>query len=147
MPTRKTTISAAIAVTALFLTALTTGLLTSNPAATPSVTTSNADLGVYTDSECTKNCTGLDEVQLAPDTSTTIPIYVKNLGNVPMTLSLTTSSWAPTNAESYLTLSWDRQGYVLDTQSSILATITLTSSASSVNLRAFSFAITITGTE
>lgn len=137
----------AIAVTGLFLTMVTAGVLVSSQTV-PSVGTITAvNVGVYTESGCTQNCTNIDWGTLAPGNSTTRTVYVKNTGSVPVTLSMATGNWIPSNANIYLTLAWNRPNYVLAAGSSVSATLTLTASASAGSITAFSFNIVITGTQ
>jgi hypothetical protein len=137
----------AIAVTGLFLTVITTGGLTSSQSVPSGGTITSVFVGVYTDSTCTQNCTSIDWGGLAPGASTTRAIYVKNTGTVPVTLSMTTTSWVPSNANTYLTVTWNRETSVLAAGSSVSAILTLTASASAGSITTFSFNIVISGTQ
>ena len=137
----------AIAVTGLFLTMLTAGVLTSSQSVSSGGTITAVNVGVYTDSACTQNCTSIDWGTLAPGASTTRTIYVKNTGTIPVTLSMTATSWVPSNANTYLTLTWNRESSVLAAGSSVSATLTLTASSSAGSITTFSFNIIITGTQ
>ena len=135
-----------IAAIGLFLTVLTSGALTSSQSVQSSGNVTAVNVGVYSDSACTQNLTSIDWGTLAPGNSTTRTIYIKNTGTDPVTLSMTTSSWVPSNANTYLTLTWNRANYVLNANTSVSATLTLTASASAGALTTFSFNIVITGT-
>ena len=137
----------AIAATGIFLTLLTSGLLMSSQTVQSAGTVTAVNVGVYSDSGCTQNCTSIDWGSLAPGNSSTRTIYVKNIGTIPMMLSMTTGSWVPSNASSYITLSWNRGGTVLAANQSISAVLTLSASSSTGNITSFSFNIIITGTE
>jgi len=137
----------AIAMTGLFLTMLTAGVLTSSQSVSSGGTITAVNVGVYTDSACTQNCTSIDWGTLAPGASTTRTIYVKNTGTIPVTLSMTATSWVPSNANTYLTLTWNRESSVLAAGSSVSATLTLTASSSAGSITTFSFNIIITGTQ
>jgi hypothetical protein len=137
----------AVAVTGLFLSIVTAGLLTTSQTVPSGGTISAVNVGVYTDSGCTTNCTSIDWGTLAAGGSNSRTIYVKNTGTIPVTLSMTNASWTPSNANTYLTVSWNRQNSVLAVNSSVQATLTLTASANAGNLTSFSFNIIITGTE
>ena len=149
MITRKISVGALIAIvaTGLFLTLLTSGLLMSSQTVQSGGTVSSVNVGVYTDSGCTQNCTTLDWGTIAPGNSVTRTVYVKNTGTIPVTLSMTTGNWAPANANTYLTLTWNRGGAVLAAGSSISATLTLSATSSAGNITTFSFNVVITGTE
>jgi hypothetical protein len=74
-------------------------------------------------------------------------VYVKNTGTTQITLSMTTANWAPTDADDYLTLTWDRPNTVLDPGDSIPETLTLTVNSDTGSLSSFSFDIVISGAE
>jgi hypothetical protein len=135
----------ALAATGIFLTLVTAGLI-STQTISSNGTISGVNVGVYTDSQCTQNCTAISWGTLYPGNSTTRTIYIKNTGNLPVTLTMTTGSWVPTTASSVLTLTWNRQNTVLSAGQSISATLTLTV-ASNANITSFGFNIIITGTE
>jgi hypothetical protein len=149
MAMQKAAIGAVIVVAAagLFLTMITAGLLTSSQTVQSSGTITAVNVGVYTDSGCTQNCTSIDWGSMAPGNSTTITIYIKNTGTVPETLSMAASTWVPSNANTYLTLTWNRANYVLNPNTSVSATLTLAASSSAGSLTTFSFNIVITGTQ
>jgi hypothetical protein len=137
----------AIAVTGLFLTMITAGALVSSQTVPSGGTITAVNVGVYSNSACTNNCTSIDWGALSPGGSTTRTVYVKNTGTVPVTLSMATANWSPSNANSYLTVTWNRANYVLAAGSSVSATLTLTASASAGSITDFDFNIVITGTE
>jgi len=137
----------AVAVTGLFLTMITAGVLTANQTVPSSGSITAVGVGVYTDITCTTNCTSIDWGTLAPSSSTTRTINVKNTGTIPVTLSMTTTNWTPSNANTYLTLTWNRENSVLAAGSSVSATLTLTASANAGNITTFSFNTVITGTQ
>ena len=137
----------AIAATGLFLTLLTTGLLMSSQTLQSSGTVTAVNVGVYSDSSYTQNCTSIDWGTIAPGNSSTRTIYIKNIGTIPITLSMTTGSWVPSNANTYISLGWNRGGTVLSAGQSTSATLTLSASSSAGNITSFSFNIIITGTE
>jgi hypothetical protein len=149
MKARKIAIGTMIAITAtgLFLTLLTTGLLMSSQTLQSSGTVTAVNVGVYSDSSCTQNCTSINWGAIAPGNLTTRTIYIKNIGTIPMTLSMATGSWVPSNANTYIGLSWNREGTVLSAGQSTSATLTLSASSSAGNITSYSFNIIITGTE
>lgn len=137
----------ALAVTGLLLSTITVGVLTANQTMPTSSSISSVNVGVYTDGECNNNCTSINWGSLAPGDTITKTVYVKNNGTIPLTLSLTTKSWEPSNAPIYLTVIWDREGIILEAGNSTVATLTLTASNSAANIKTFSFNIDFTGTE
>ena len=102
---------------------------------------------VYSDAACTQPCSNIDVGALNPGDTFTQSVYVKNTGTVPVTLSLTTGNWNPAGANNYLTLSWDRENYVLNEGLSREAELTLTAASNTGSLTSFSFTATITGTQ
>jgi len=149
MATLKLSIGAtiAIAVTGLFLTIVAAGVLTSSQTIQSGGTITSVNVGVYSDAGCTQTITSLDWGTLAPGASTTRTIYVKNTGTVPVTLSMTTTSWVPSNANTYLTVTWNRENTNLAAGTTVAATLTLTASASAGSITTFSFNNVITGTQ
>ena len=136
----------ALATTGIFLTLVTAGIIaTQTIPSDGTVTTVN--VGVYTDSECTENCTAISWGSLYPSNSTSKIVYVKNTGTVPITLTMTGDMWTPTNANDYLTLDWNQQGTVLGVGESVTATLTLTAAVDTGDLQDFSVDIVITGAE
>ena len=144
----KISLGAIIAMTAtgLFLSLVTAGLITTSNL-NSNGTISAVNVGVYSDSACTINCTSLDWETIPPGNSTIKVVYVKNTGTLPVTLSMTVDSWQPTNENSYLTLVWNATGTGLDADESVAARFTLTVAADPGDVTDFSFNIIITGAE
>jgi len=103
-------------------------------------------VGVYLDSSCTNPVSSIDWEVLDPGAKVNRTIYVRNEGNVAVTLSMTTGNWNPSSASSYITLTWNREGYVLSTESVVKAVLTLSVSSSISAITSFSFDIIISGT-
>jgi hypothetical protein len=103
-------------------------------------------LKVYSDSACTTAMTAVNWGYLSPGDTTTKVVYLKNTGNTPLTLSLTTANWSPTAAASSLVISWDKQATVLAAGQSIKATMTLSVAPSTSGITSFSTQIIISGT-
>lgn len=148
MRARKTSIGfvLGLAVTGLFFCVMSAGVLSASQSVTSTGTISAVNVGVYADNACTQAYTSINWGNLAPGSSTAKIVYIKNNGNVPMTLSMSSSNWTPSNANTYLTLSWDRTNAVLNPGNSVMATLTLTATANAGNISSFSFNIIITGT-
>jgi hypothetical protein len=137
----------ALTITALALTLTTAAVLNTNQTLPLNGTINTVNLAVYSDSACTQTVTALTAANLNPGGTTTQNLYVKNTGNVPETLTMTTNNWTPTNASSSLTLTWNRQNTVLNADASIQATLTLTAAANTGTLTTFSCDVTLTGTQ
>jgi hypothetical protein len=121
-----------------------------NPTPTPTPTTpptieAAPNLGLYTNSACTNILNSISWGSVAAGTNTTQTIYLKNLGTAPITLNLSVTTWQPTNASNYLSISWDQQGTTLNAGQSTQATITLTASAFVEGVMDFSNHIMVSG--
>jgi hypothetical protein len=137
----------ALVATALALTLTTAAVLSVNQNVPLNGTIDAINLGVYSDSECTQTVTALNVGNLSPGATATQIVYIKNTGNVPETLTMSVNNWNPTNAPTYLTLSWNRQNTVLNAGQSIQATLTLTAASNTGSLTTFSCDVTLTGTQ
>jgi len=104
-------------------------------------------VGVYWDSSCTSAVSSIDWGALEPGVTKNFTVYVRNEGNVQVRLSMTTSNWNPASASSYITLSWNRENYVLSSGSVVSAVLTLSVSSSISGITSFTFDIIISGTE
>lgn len=129
------------------MTIATSGLLSSSQTVPYSGTITAVNLAIYSDSGLTQNCTSINTGTVNPGGTATQTIYVKNTGTAPETLTMAVNNWNPTNAGSSLTLSWDRQNYVLSAGQSIQATLTLTVASNTGSLTTFSCSATFTGTQ
>jgi hypothetical protein len=137
----------ALTITALALTLTTAALLSTNQTVPLTGTINAVNLGVYSDSGCTQTASSLNVGNLNPGGTATQTVYIKNTGNVPETLTMTTNNWIPSNASSSLTLTWNRQSTVLNAGASIQATLTLTAASNTGSLTTFSCNVTLTGTQ
>ncbi len=129
------------------LTATTLAVLSANKTVPYGGTIATVNLGAFSDSACTNPVSTLDAGTLSPGGTSTQTIYIKNTGTVPETLTMTVSNWTPTNANTYLTLTWNRQNTVLNAGQSTPATLTLTAAANTGSLTTFSCNIILTGTQ
>ncbi len=136
----------AIAVTGLFLTVVSAGLLTSQKTVSSSGSVSAVNVGVYSDLACTQPLTSIAWGTIAPGGSTNKIIYVKNTGTLQMTLSMTKANWNPTGANIPITITWDKESSVLAPGGVATAVITLTVSSSISGISSFSVDIVISGT-
>jgi len=104
-------------------------------------------VGVYWNSGCTSVVSSVDWGALEPGKTKDSTVYVKNEGTVSLVLNIRTDSWNPASASSYVTLSWNRENYVLAAGSVVQAVLTLSVSSSASGVTSFSFNIIISGTE
>ena len=143
-----------IAAVGMVLTYATAGLISIsqavpliNQALPPSGNIKTLNVCVYSDYACSQNLESISWGDISPGGSVNRTIYVKNSGTVPMTLSVRTESWVPTNANSSITLTWNRANYILNAGQSIDAILTLNVSSTTSGITNFSFNTVITGTE
>jgi hypothetical protein len=146
---KKIPVTAVVALTiaALALTLTTAAVLSANQTIPLNGAIDAVNLGVYSDSDCTQTTTALNVGSLSPGGIATQTVYIKNTGNTPETLTMTTNNWTPTNAPTYLTLTWTRQNTVLNAGATIPATLTLTAASNTGSLTTFSCDVTFTGTQ
>ena len=111
------------------------------------VSTPSAQLGIYSDSGCTTVLSSVSWGTLDPGSVATSTIYVKNEGNVPVTLSIQAANWNPAAAQNYFILTWNRNSYVLAVGASVQAVLSLSVSSSISNITSFSFDISIIATQ
>ena len=136
----------ALAVTGIFLTIVTAGIIATQTIQSNG-TVIRVNVGVYSDDQCTQNCTSINWGIMSPEDSVNRTIYVKNTGTVPITLSMSAESWDPTEASDYLTLYWDQEGRELIVGESISVNLTLTVASNTNDFTNFSFDIVIIGAE
>src|SRR3990170_2390237 len=103
------------------------------------------NVGVYSDVACTLNLTSIDWGSVYPGGSVSRTIYVKNTGNVPMTLSMTTASWNPAGAAGQITVAWDKENVILNAGQSTSATLTLSVAQNVSGVTSFSLNIIVSG--
>jgi len=136
-----------IAITGLLVTMTTLGALSDSLNMSLSGTVTTVNVEAYTDSACTIPCTALNVGTVSPGSTVTQTIYIKNSGTVPVILTMNATGWSPSNAGSYLTVSWNRQSYVLNAGISVGAALTLTAASNTGTLAGFGCTVTITGTQ
>lgn len=112
---------------------------------TGSIQTS-AEIGVYSNFQCTTPLTSLSWGTLEPGESQAIVCYIKNEGDTALTLSMYPSGWNPTEATDYLTLSWNYDGNPISPHTSVQVTFTLSVDESIEGITTFSFDVNIVGT-
>jgi hypothetical protein len=139
--------AAAIALTSIVFIVTVLAALSASTTVLLDGTINTINVEAYSDSACTQPLTALNVGNVNPGSTITEIIYIKNTGSIPVTLTMATSGWSPTGANTYLTLSWNRQDDVLDAEDSVSATFELTVASDTGSLTSFSCSITITGTE
>lgn len=135
----------AVAVTGIILSALAAGLLSAYQRIPSTGNVKAVGVGVYWNSTCTSNVTSIDWGLLDPGATTNKTVYIRNEGSSRLMLNMTTENWSA-GAYGNITLTWNREGYLLDSGLTIQAILTLNVSQN-IKVTSFSFDIVITGTE
>jgi hypothetical protein len=68
----------------------------------------------FWDINCTSMVTEINWGLVEPGYHVNATIYLRNEGNTPITLSLNTENWNPSNASNYIALNWDYVGQTVD---------------------------------
>ena len=134
-----------IAVMGLMVSAL--GALVATRTISNSGSVTAVGVGVYSDSACTTALSAISWGTLNPGDVKNYTVYVRNEGTVSVTLNMTKGNWNPSSASSYITLTWNKEKYVLPAGQVVTAVLTLSVSPSVSGVTSFSFDITITGTQ
>jgi hypothetical protein len=109
-------------------------------------TNSSININLYSDSACTTPLTSISWGALAPGGIMTQTIYIKNSGNVPVTLSMVSDSWSPNQATTYLSVTWNKENYSLAVSQIASATVTLSVNSNVTGITNFSCNINIVAT-
>jgi hypothetical protein len=102
-------------------------------------------LRAYSNLACTTPLTSITWGELDKGGSTSVTIYVKNVGDSPQTLSLVTSDWTPTSAADYLTINWNYNNQPLNPNSVVQITLTLSVDPNIQGISTFGVNILIIG--
>lgn len=103
-------------------------------------------VGIYWDSECTNRTSSISWGILDPGSNKTINVYVRNEGNAVATLSKTAQNWNPSNASSYMSLTWNYANQTLSINQVFQVSLTLAVSSNVTGISNFNFDITIVAT-
>jgi len=82
-------------------------------------------IGMYWDNNCIEPVVSVDWGNVEPGLGENISVFVRNEGNVNVTLSLATSNWNPPEAAGLVTLTWNYSGEILEESHVIPVTISL----------------------
>lgn len=144
---RKTVLLAAFVVAVALMMASVLAVLQSSRTISSHGTIRGVNVGVYQDIGGSQLLSSVDWGTIDNGSQSVKTVYVKNEGTSNMTLSLGNNTWVPVDATSYLTLAWNREGFVLATGANVSAVLTLSVSPTFTNGTDFSFNIVITGTQ
>jgi hypothetical protein len=102
---------------------------------------------VYWNPECTQNVTMIDWGFVEPAETKNISIYIKNTSNVNGTLTIDASNWNPNTTASYINLTWNYNGSLLQENEVRNVVLYLAIASDISEITTFSFDITITFVE
>lgn len=122
------------------------GLLTTSKTLSSTGSVKAINVEVYWDDQCTQVVESIDWGTPEPGDILSKMIYVKNTGNSQMILNMSCSGWDPVGVDSYLALSWNRDGAIIDVDEVVQAILTFSVSESISGVTDFSFNIIIEGT-
>ena len=104
-------------------------------------------VGVYWDISCNNQVTSIDWGVVEPGATKDVTVYIRNEGNAPEILSLETANWNPSLAASYMSVSWDYSGQVIEVGAAFQVRLRLSVSDGIDGITNFSFDVVITGTD
>jgi len=145
MSMQKAVAGTGIAVAVILMMASALALVQPNISVSHTATIETLNLGVYQDFACTQPLSSVNWGTLRPGTAANRTIYVKNTGNAAVSLNMTVTTWDPSIASSYVTLTWDRQGSVLAAGNTAQALMVLSVSANVNGFTEFSCTTIISG--
>lgn len=102
-------------------------------------------VGVYKDVNCTVPVSEIDWGILEPGETKNFSACIKNESNVPISLTMWTENWNPTDASSFISLTWDYDESEIPVDGSMPATVVLQVDPATPGIDAFSFIIVIVG--
>ena len=100
--------------------------------------------GLYWDQACTSAVSAISWGSLSAGSTQSLTIYVRNEGNVQITLYKSFSNWNPANAADYITIGWDYSNQLLSPGSTLKVTLTAAVSSGASALNGFSYNFVIT---
>jgi len=97
----------------------------------------------YADLECTKKVSEINWGTIPVGGSSQTTLYLKNSGNYPINLTISTENWLPTPAADYITLTWDYDGTEIPAGEVRGVILTLTVASDIIGVTDFQFDIVI----
>jgi len=104
-------------------------------------------VGVYSEASCTNEISSINWGYIEPGSTKNFTIYIRNEGNVPITLNMTTDKWNPVSTSTYVSLRWNHEASQVAVNSVVEAVLTLLVSTDIAEITNFTFDTIIIGTE
>ncbi len=102
---------------------------------------------VYGNEDLTSVIGAIQWATLSPGDYSTVTIWVKNTGTVPVVLSLESSNFVPAAAQTYLSVTWDYNGAQIAPGAVDEIVMKLSASAQTTGITQFAIDITVVATE
>ena len=138
----------AITTIVLMVSVSTLGLLTISQTIPSSGTVtiiSSPNIAVFSNSQCTQTLSSVDWGSITPGESVSKTIYIKNTGDVPLTLTMSPEDWSPSAASNSMDLTWNKQSSTLAVGQTTSAVLTLSVDSDITGITTFSVNIVIVG--
>jgi len=128
----------------------TSGIITQPPPPSPSPPSPPppepaVKIDIYGDFECTHSLSTIGWGAIRAGGSVQKKVYIKNSGDQPVSLSLSTENWTPAKVAGYMVLSWDYEGIELESGAIVEVTLKLTVDSSIKGIETFGFEIVVIG--
>lgn len=137
----------AVAMTVTVISVLAASLLMARQTIPTTGDVGSVGVGVYWDNSCTSNVTNINWGTIEPGSAVNVSVYIKNEGTNALKLNVTTENWSPASASNEISLTWNRENYILNPGLVVKAVLTLSVSADITGITSFSFNVVIVGTE
>jgi hypothetical protein len=140
---KKTTLAMICILLIIFLSTATGGF-GSNTSVVQANSVQGIGAGIYWDKVCTNRTLALNWGSIEAGSSNNLAIYVRNEGNLAVSLRIGTSNWTPPDASSHMSLIWNYSGQILKPNEIIPVKITLKVSPTIIDVTDFSCETIIT---
>jgi ABC-type lipoprotein release transport system permease subunit len=143
--TQQAVVMTAVGLAVIALVAVVIVLTSAHLETSGTIVTNNPNLSIFADAACTKEISTVQWGTLQPSGSATVTLFIKNSGNVPLTLTMTANNWSPATAQNYLTLSWNQENTKVQPGAVVAGDLTLKVAPLVADLTDFAFQITVNG--
>lgn len=104
------------------------------------------NIEVYWDTDCLQCVTIVEWMYLEPGDAVNKTIYLKNVDDRPLELSMTLRNWYPLETDGYMSFSWNREGDRVDAGEVLPTILTVHVSEKYPDVDSYSFLCVIEGT-
>ena len=102
---------------------------------------------IYQDADCTIALTHIDWGMVEADSTILYEGWLRNEGNVPVTVTLYTENWVPENTSDFMTLTWDCEGASVAVNEVVSCVFALEIYGNVMGITNFGFDIILVGSE